>query len=143
MARLRLSRAPRRLQNEGGNSGALAPLLRNGGVLPQVRFSVGDWRSDAVGVLAAVAAAPWGSDRVIVRSSARGEDGAASSQAGRYDSVLGVVGSAAVAQAIDRVIDSLGTDGSDDDQIFVQPMLDRVAMAGVVFSRDPREAPIS
>ena len=46
---------------------ALAPLLRNGRVLPQVRFSVGEWRSDAAGVLAAVTAAPWGSDRVIVR----------------------------------------------------------------------------
>ena len=112
---------------------ALAPLLRNGRVLPQVRFSVGEWRSDAAGVLAAVTAAPWGSDRVIVRSSARGEDGAASSQAGRYDSVLGVVGSTAVAQAIDRVIDAFANDGSDEDQIFVQPMLDRVAMAGVVF----------
>jgi adenylylsulfate kinase-like enzyme/phosphohistidine swiveling domain-containing protein len=120
---------------------ALAPLLRNGRVLPQVRFSVGDWRSDAAGVLAAVAAAPWGSDRVIVRSSARSEDGAASSQAGRYDSVLGVVGSAAVAQAIDRVIDSFASDGSDADQIFVQPMLDRVAMAGVAFSRSPNGGP--
>ena len=120
---------------------ALAPLLRNGRVLPQVRFSVGDWRSDAAGVLAAVTAAPWGSDRVIVRSSVRGEDGAASSQAGRYDSVLGVVGSTAVAQAIDRVIDSFANDGSDDDQIFVQPMLDRVAMAGVVFSRSPSGGP--
>ena len=120
---------------------ALAPLLRNGRVLPQIRFSVGDWRSDAAGVLAAITAAPWGSDQVIVRSSARGEDGAASSQAGRYDSVLGVVGSAAVAQAIDRVIDSFADDGSDDDQIFVQPMLDRVAMAGVVFSRNPSGGP--
>ena len=120
---------------------ALAPLLRNGRVLPQVRFSVGNWRSDAAGVLAAVAAAPWASDRVIVRSSARAEDGAASSQAGRYDSVLGVVGSAAVAQAIDRVINSFADDGSDDDQIFVQPMLDHVAMAGVVFSRNPSGGP--
>jgi adenylylsulfate kinase-like enzyme/phosphohistidine swiveling domain-containing protein len=120
---------------------ALAPLLRNGRVLPQVRFSVGDWRSDAAGVLAAVTAAPWGSDRVIVRSSAQGEDGAASSQAGRYDSVLGVVGSTAVAQAIDRVIDSFASNGSDDDQIFVQPMLDRVAMAGVAFSRSPSGGP--
>jgi adenylylsulfate kinase-like enzyme/phosphohistidine swiveling domain-containing protein len=120
---------------------ALAPLLRNGRVLPQVRFSAGAWRSDAAGVLAAVTAAPWGSDRVIVRSSARGEDGAASSQAGRYDSVLGVVGSAAVAQAIDRVIASFANDGSDDDQIFVQPMLDRVAMSGVVFSRNPSGGP--
>jgi adenylylsulfate kinase-like enzyme/phosphohistidine swiveling domain-containing protein len=120
---------------------ALAPLLRTGRVLPQVRFSVGDWRADAARVLAAVAAAPWGSDRVIVRSSARGEDGAASSRAGRYDSVLGVVGSAAVAQAIGRVIDSFGDEGGPDDQIFVQPMLDGVAMAGVVFSRNPSGGP--
>jgi adenylylsulfate kinase-like enzyme/phosphohistidine swiveling domain-containing protein len=125
---------------------ALAPLLRHAHVLPQVRFSVGDWRADAARVLATVAAAPWGSDRVIVRSSARGEDGAASnSQAGRYDSVLGVAGSAAVAQAIDRVIASFAADrsdaGSDDDQIFVQPMLDGVSMAGVVFSRSPSGGP--
>ena len=120
---------------------ALAPLLRNGRVLPQVRFSVGDWRSDAAGVLAAVTAAPWGSHRVIVRSSAQGEDAARSSQAGRYDSVLGVAGSEAVVQAIDRVVDSFADDVSDDDQIFVQPMLDRVAMAGVVFSRSPSGGP--
>ena len=121
---------------------ALAPLLRNGRVLPQFRFSVSDWRSNAAGVLAAIMAAPWGSDRLIVRSSAQGEDGGAgSSQAGRYDSVLDVIGSAAVAQAIDRVVDSFANDGSDEDQIFVQPMLDRVAMAGVVFSRSPAGAP--
>ena len=63
------------------------------------------------------------------------------SQAGRYDSVLGVAGSAAIAQAIDRVIESFAGDGSDDDQIFVQPMLDRVAMAGVAFSRSPIGGP--
>ncbi|MGA3239225.1 MAG: adenylyl-sulfate kinase [Bryobacteraceae bacterium] len=125
---------------------ALAPLLRHGRVLPQVRFSVGDWRSDPARVLAVVAAAPWGSDRVIVRSSARSEDGAArNSQAGRYDSVLGVLGSEAVAEAIDRVIDSFAdreNDAeSDDDQVFLQPMLDGVAMAGVVFSRSPSGAP--
>jgi len=121
---------------------AVAPLLRHGRVLPQVRFSVADWRLNAAGVLATVAAAPWGSDRVIVRSSGRGEDGAArNSQAGRYDSVLGVAGKLAVAQAIDRVIDSFAEDASDGDQIFVQPMLDRVAMAGVAFSRSPSGGP--
>jgi hypothetical protein len=46
-----------------------------------------------------------------------------------------------VAQAIERVIDSFGDDGRDDDQIFVQPMLDRVAMSGVVFSRSPGGGP--
>jgi adenylylsulfate kinase-like enzyme/phosphohistidine swiveling domain-containing protein len=120
---------------------ALAPLLRNGRVLPQVRFSVGDWRADASAVLAALTAAPWGSGRVVVRSSARGEDGATSTQAGRYESVLGVAGSAAVAQAIERVIDSFGNERRDDDQVFVQPMLDRVAMAGVAFSRCPSGGP--
>ncbi len=120
----------------------LAPVLRNARVLPQIRFSAGDWRSDAARVLAAVTTAPWGSGRVIVRSSARGEDGAERcSQAGRYDSVLGVAGSAAVAQAIERVIDSFGDGRRDDDQIFVQPMLDHVAMSGVAFSRNPNGGP--
>ncbi|MGA2742590.1 MAG: adenylyl-sulfate kinase, partial [Bryobacteraceae bacterium] len=132
---------------------ALAPLLRNGRVLPQVRFSVGDWRSDAARVLNAVTSAPWGSGLVIVRSSARDEDAASGSQAGKYDSVLGVAGSAAVALAIERVVASFAAsvahDGrgdetesvSDDNQIFVQPMLDRVAMAGVAFSRSPSGGP--
>jgi adenylylsulfate kinase-like enzyme/phosphohistidine swiveling domain-containing protein len=120
---------------------ALAPLLRNGRVLPQVRFSVGDWRSDAARVLETIAAEAWGGGPVIVRSSARAEDGAASSQAGKYDSVLGVAGSAAVAQAVERVIGSFADGGSDNDQIFVQPMLDHVAMAGVAFSRNPSGGP--
>ncbi len=120
---------------------ALAPLVRNGRVLPQVRFSVGDWRADADRVLAAVNAAPWIADRVIVRSSARSEDGAQTSNAGRYDSVLGVTGSAKIAEAIERVIDSFAGAASSEDQIFVQPMLDQVAMAGVAFSRSPAGGP--
>jgi glutamine kinase len=120
---------------------ALSPLLRKGCVLPQVRFTVGGWRTDAAGVLRAIGAAHWGSGRVIVRSSALGEDSPASSQAGRYDSVLGVAGSEAIGQAIEQVIDSFGDDGSGEDQIFVQPMLDGVAMAGVAFSRSPSGGP--
>jgi len=120
----------------------LAPLLHTARVLPQVRFSVGNWKSDAAGCLGAVAAAPWGLDRVIVRSSARCEDGAGrNSQAGRFDSIPGVMGSAAVAQAIERVIESFADDAGDVDQIFVQPMLDRVAMAGVAFSRSSGGGP--
>ncbi len=121
---------------------ALAPLLRSARVLPQVRFAVEDWRTDPESVLAAIAAEPWGSGTVIVRSSARSEDGGEkNSQAGRYDSVLGVSNDAAIARAVEQVIESFADETRADDQIFVQPMLERVAMAGVVFSRTPDGAP--
>ena len=120
---------------------ALAPRLRAGRVLPQVRFSVEQWRSNRERVLAAITAAPWSSGSVIVRSSARGEDGASNSQAGRYESVLGVLGRAAITGAIDTVLASFGDEGTGDDQIFVQPMLEQVAMAGVAFSRRPSGGP--
>jgi glutamine kinase len=120
---------------------ALAPRLRSGRVLPQVRFAVDEWRSDRARVLAAIAAAPWSSRAVIVRSSARAEDGATSSQAGCYDSLLDVVGPAATAQAIDQVLASFGDEATGVDQIFVQPMLEQVAMAGVAFSRRPSGGP--
>ena len=115
----------------------LAPRLRCAAVLPQIRFAVADWRSGRAGVIARLARTSWGSGPVIVRSSAQNEDGPASSQAGRYDSVLGVCGEGQITSAIDCVIDSFGAEGSANDQIFVQPMLERVAMAGVAFSRSP------
>jgi len=115
----------------------LAPVLRSARILPQVRFSVADWRADRTPVLDRVTREKWGSRPVIVRSSAQNEDGLVSSQAGCYDSVLGVSGDADIAQAIEQVIASFGTEGCADDQIFLQPMLEHVAMAGVAFSRPP------
>lgn len=121
---------------------AIAPLLRGARVLPQVRFPVEQWRANPRSVLGAIGAEPWGSGAVIVRSSARSEDGAEkNSQAGRYDSVPGVSGDAAIARAVEQVIRSFADEARADDQIFVQPMLERVAMAGVVFSRTPDGAP--
>ena len=55
----------------------LAPVLRTGRILPQIRFSVGEWRGDPDRVLADIAAEGWGEKPVIVRSSAQGEDGPA------------------------------------------------------------------
>jgi adenylylsulfate kinase-like enzyme/phosphohistidine swiveling domain-containing protein len=116
---------------------AVGPRLSAARVLPQVLLSASEWRSDKARCLAAIAAVPWGSESVIVRSSARGEDGATHSEAGRYDSILGVRGSTAIAQAIEQVITSFGERACGDDQIFVQPMLEHVAFAGVAFSRNP------
>jgi adenylylsulfate kinase-like enzyme len=116
---------------------SLMPRLSKGRILPQLRFSVAEWRTQRDSVLDRIAAAPWGKSASIVRSSARGEDGPVSSQAGRYDSVLNVVGRTAMAQAIDQVISSFDEGGRTNDQVFVQPLLDTVCMAGVAFSRRP------
>jgi adenylylsulfate kinase-like enzyme/phosphohistidine swiveling domain-containing protein len=115
----------------------LAPRLRTARVLPQIRFTVGEWRADPRRVLAAIQAKRWSTKPVIVRSSSQNEDGAVSSQAGKYDSVLGVVGEERLIEAVEEVIASFSTGGSSQDQIFVQPMLERVAVAGVAFSRLP------
>ena len=115
----------------------LASLLQTARILPQVCFSVADWRADPSRVLTRIATERWSSKPVIVRSSAQGEDGPVSSQAGRYDSILGVLGSEHLTQAIEQVISSFTDTGNPNDQVFVQPMLERVAMAGVAFSRPP------
>jgi len=115
----------------------LAPHLRHGRVLPQVRFTVAQWRDDPALVLNRIAASAWGAGELIVRSSARGEDGAAGSQAGKYDSIAGVVGAAGLACSVEQVIASFGDGVGPADQVFVQPMLRDVAIAGVAFTRDP------
>ncbi len=112
----------------------LAPRLRSARVLPQVRFSVARWRTAAAEVLAQIAAADFADETLIVRSSAQGEDGAHSGTAGRYESVLGVRGGEALRAAIERVIGSF-TDTRSTHQVFVQPQLTAVRMAGVAFSR--------
>jgi adenylylsulfate kinase-like enzyme/phosphohistidine swiveling domain-containing protein len=114
----------------------LAPRLRTARILPQIRFAVGQWQTDRAAILAKIREQPWSARPVIVRSSAQNEDGAVSSQAGRYDSILNVFGEERTIQAVEEVIASF-TAGNVLDQIFVQPMLERVAVAGVAFSRLP------
>lgn len=115
----------------------LAPLLRSAAVLPQVRFSVAEWRCDQRGVLQRIAACPWGSETLIVRSSAQGEDSSSESKAGKFTSVAGVEGPAAISSAVERVIASYAGNDCRHDQIFVQPMLEEVSMAGVAVTREP------
>ncbi|MEH6550299.1 MAG: PEP/pyruvate-binding domain-containing protein [Pseudomonadales bacterium] len=91
-------------------------------------------------------------DKVAVRSSALGEDGAEASFAGQYESVLNVEGSQALEQAINFCVDSVTGDRAaayrseqaDMSQavtmnVVVQAMVDAKA-AGVVFTADPVSA---
>ena len=115
----------------------LAPLLRSAEILPQVRFTVAEWRADYQGVLDRIFAAPWAAEALIVRSSAKGEDSSCESQAGKFVSVAGVEGPGATALAVERVMASYAGNECQHDQIFVQPMLNEVSMAGVAVTREP------
>ena len=113
----------------------LAPVLRLASVLPLVRFTYAAW-TDAPGVVVTAAQA-LGADQVIVRSSRRAEDSLWDSQAGAYESVphVPLADRSALATAIDRVVASYG-EPLGDDQVFIQPQLQGVRCAGVLFSRD-------
>jgi len=115
----------------------LAPLLHSAAILPQVRFDVAEWRGDQPGVLQRISSSAWGSGALIVRSSAKGEDSSSESQAGKFTSVAGVEGAAAISSAVERVIASYTGHDCRDDQVFVQPMLHEVSMAGVAVTREP------
>ena len=90
-------------------------------------------------------------EKVAVRSSAQGEDGADASFAGQYETVLNVAGATQLRQAIDHCVASAGTDRArayQQDQsnadtatmnVVVQRMVD-ARVAGVVFTADPVSA---
>lgn len=90
-----------------------------------------------------------GSASVAVRSSAAGEDGAESSFAGQYESVLGVTGYDDFVDAIRQCVDSTSSNRAMAYQaeagmtgamhLVVQQMVDARA-AGVVFTADPASA---
>jgi glutamine kinase len=115
----------------------LEPILSSARVLPQIRFTVSQWRRDRERILTDVRSASWGEGPVIVRSSATTEDTTSESRAGKYVSVLDVSGTASISSAIEQVIRSFDNGLDTDDQVFVQPMLRDVSLAGVAFTRDP------
>jgi pyruvate,water dikinase len=125
----------------GGKAGHLAALLEGGFDVPD-GFAIGPdapladlgAHLDALGGVA-----------LAVRSSAIDEDGAQTSFAGIYDSVLDVRGLAAVEQAIKKVRESARSpralayrqDGKPAAMAVVVQRLVRADAAGVVFTADP------
>ncbi|MBI2339378.1 MAG: phosphoenolpyruvate synthase [Deltaproteobacteria bacterium] len=115
----------------------LEAVLKSARVLPQIRMTVKEWEESPSRMIHRIREAGWLDEiPLIVRSSAYVEDSFKESMAGRHLSVKDVSGERAVRKAISKVIQSYGI-GNDGDQVFLQPMLQDVALSGVAFSRDP------
>lgn len=115
----------------------LSSVVKTAKILPQIRFTVDQWKNSPEVVFEQLHRRGWLQDfPVIVRSSSLHEDGASHSCAGHFCSVANVVGRETITNAIFQVIQSFeGRSGLD--QVFIQPMLLSIKMSGVAFSKDP------
>jgi phosphohistidine swiveling domain-containing protein len=114
---------------------ALQSVVKHATVLPQIRFTVAQWRV-APGLQGFHSVSDWMQQPVIVRSSGLAEDSTVASLAGHFTSVANVGGVRAIEAAVDQVIASFNG-GSGEDQVFIQPMVQQVSVSGVAFTRDP------
>lgn len=114
---------------------AVQDKLTNAKVLPQISFSVKEWKENS-DLYWAQCIKTWGDIAVIVRSSAINEDTKESSQAGKFESVAGICGEKEFREAVNTVIASFD-DYNEYNQILVQPMLGNVKICGVAFTIDP------
>lgn len=134
-------------QAVGGKAHGLARLTRLGLNVPAA-FVIPDAEVDQFPVDLEAHYQAIGGGKVAVRSSAIGEDGAESSFAGQYETILDVEGIDALREAINRCIASLSSEHADaykseqaDLQenrmcVVVQAMVD-ARCAGVLFTADP------
>ena len=113
----------------------LSRLVHRPKFCEQFFFSVEDWYLRRTETIDRALSAMNGSE-LVVRSSARHEDGEHSSMAGAFLSVVGVSpDQTAFSMAVDRVVESYRNPASTD-QILVQPRIRDVVIAGVVMTRD-------
>lgn len=126
----------RPFESKAGTLAFLRTRLKSARILPLHRITLGEYRAGSEGALASALRGLGNRRPLIVRSSARGEDGKTGSQAGKYESVLGVTGLSALRVAVETVIASY-VDANRAHEILIQPMLEKVSASGVAFSADP------
>ena len=85
----------------------------------------------------------FGAGKIVVRSSSSNEDGMNTSNAGHYESVLGVDpgNPEEVMRAIREVLESYKCDLDDvtDEQVLIQTQVESISYSGVIFSRGAEE----
>ncbi len=112
----------------------LGKVVKHSCVLPQVAFTVAQWRQAPALQIERITQT-FAGRALVVRSSAKSEDAFTHSNAGAYTSILNVTDqSHAVSAAVEQVIGSY-VECQPEDQVLVQPMLEDVWLSGVAFTR--------
>ncbi|MBD5117680.1 MAG: phosphoenolpyruvate synthase [Clostridiales bacterium] len=114
---------------------ALSGRLKTARVLPQVCLNVEEAQADPQQSLILLRQAGLLGQRLIVRSSAKNEDTAQCSNAGKFLSIADVAGEKSILKAVEQVIEAMGH--GPDNQVFIQPFLTHVELCGVAFTMDP------
>jgi hypothetical protein len=123
--------------------GYLRGRLRNSIIDPLLFFTVTEWQAKQDEILDRMQSVFPGVQRLLVRSSAVGEDNLRNSLAGHYHTEPDICADdiASLTQAIGRVISSYSRNNrvpNPEDQVIVQFQVDTVAVSGVVLTRDSR-----
>ena len=107
-------------------------------------FTADEWSRDKLNILNDISK-NFGKNKVIVRSSAKGEDSHDKSEAGNYDSVQNINPSSKkqLQNAINKVIKSYKKKGNifSNNQILIQKQTLNIISSGVAFTRSPNNQP--
>ena len=118
----------------------LEGLLKNACVLPQFSFTSRMWNISGKDIDKLWFERPdWANGALIVRSSAQVEDSDKESLAGHFKTVMNVTNKSKLCSAIEEVCQSF-VDNNPQNKIFIQPMLKRISVSGVAFTKDPSNA---
>ena len=117
----------------------LTELVKQSKIEKIYAFTVKEWQRSRITILKHISSNF--NKKIIVRSSAVGEDSTISSKAGSYESILNVSTSSKkeISNAINSVISSyeIKNNNNNNNQILIQNQTLNVVISGVIFTRTP------
>ena len=117
----------------------LSDVLKSATVLPQVRFTVKEWKKNKVLIIKKINQ-HLNSNSLVVRSSSSKEDSFTTSNAGTFLSLLAVPNTPIkIKKSVEKVIKSYGSNKGDStqmDQVLIQPFLRDISSSGVILTAD-------
>ena len=126
------------MTSKGKTLERLQRIVKSANILDQVRCTVAKWRATPDNLISEIQDS-FPNQSIIVRSSSIAEDSFTESKAGHFESILNVDSSSvpSITDAVQRVIASFGDATIEEkDEIFIQPMVQNIAVSGVLFTKD-------